>query len=112
MASVEYYIYLASDDWRKRRRKALSLSGNKCQICRNQITLQVHHKMYDRLGNEDDNDLAVLCEECHKSVHGEPYLTFVLCCKVCGDPGVEISSPDDGWIRFTCLDNHITERRL
>ena len=28
--------------------------------------LELHHKHYDTLGNEQDSDLEVLCEACHK----------------------------------------------
>lgn len=31
--------------------------------------LQVHHKTYERLGEERDADLEVLCETCHKGHH-------------------------------------------
>lgn len=109
---MDYHQYLKSHEWRVKRSRALYLAGRKCCICKNEITLHVHHKTYDRLGDELDEDLAVLCEQCHKAVHGKPYFTFVLYCQTCRNAGVEVSSPDDGWIRFTCFDGHIRERRL
>ena len=31
--------------------------------------LQVHHLNYERVGNERDDDLILLCHRCHEGVH-------------------------------------------
>jgi len=33
------------------------------------VKLHVHHLTYDNLGRELDDDLIVLCNDCHKQVH-------------------------------------------
>lgn len=64
-----YDLYLVSDKWKAIRKNAIESSNRKCINCGSKIYLQVHHKTYDRLGNEDLNDLAVLCKECHVLAH-------------------------------------------
>lgn len=64
-----YDIYLSSDKWRKIRGKAIISSNNECVNCGSKVNLQVHHKTYDSLGNEDLGDLAVLCKSCHTLAH-------------------------------------------
>ena len=32
--------------------------------------LHVHHLTYDRVGQEADSDLLVLCFQCHQKAHG------------------------------------------
>ncbi len=39
-----------------------------CQVCGSfgkGVRLEVHHKTYDRLGHEKDEDLVVCCDACH-----------------------------------------------
>jgi len=110
--TINYKDYLESDDWQDQRKRALHLANHKCQICGGRFILQAHHKTYERLGEEKDEDLIILCQQCHKAMHGESYLNCYVMCQTCGEPCVEISSPDPGWIRFTCFDGHVTERKL
>lgn len=64
-----YDLYLVSDKWKTIRKKAIESSNSKCINCGSKNNLQVHHNTYDRLGNEDLTDLAVLCKECHVLAH-------------------------------------------
>lgn len=32
--------------------------------------LQVHHRTYERIGNEGLDDLIVVCPRCHMKIHG------------------------------------------
>lgn len=34
------------------------------------VSLHVHHLTYENLGNEADEDLLVLCKDCHREIHG------------------------------------------
>lgn len=46
-----------------------------CSQCGKALQLRdchVHHKTYDRVGHENDNDLLLLCHDCHKTIHGVP----------------------------------------
>lgn len=66
-----YQKYLNSAHWLSKRREALIRANYECQICESQIDLQVHHKKYNNLGNEQDDDLIVVCEVCHTKHHRE-----------------------------------------
>jgi 5-methylcytosine-specific restriction endonuclease McrA len=57
--------------WWKRRRYARMLkAGGKCERCGVVTTkFDVHHVNYDRLGEERDTDLEVLCRTCHEGHH-------------------------------------------
>lgn len=50
-----------------RRQRALKLARYCCHRCGSRRPLQVHHKTYDRLGAEWDQDLEVLCVTCHEA---------------------------------------------
>lgn len=66
----EYYEYLNSDDWKKRRKELLKEASWKCSECGKRAT-QIHHDSYDNLGNEQLNvDVRALCTECHNEEHG------------------------------------------
>lgn len=65
LRSVPYTDYLQSPEWRAKREKALRFAGYRCQLCNSPKNLQVHHRTYERLGNERLSDLTVLCADCH-----------------------------------------------
>jgi hypothetical protein len=85
-----YSEYLDSDHWKQRRKEARIRAGNKCQLCgENHCQLQVHHNSYDNLGHEPDEDLIVLCDQCHAKHHEkEPAHTSHIG-MVCPDCGAE-----------------------
>ncbi len=65
-------IYLSSPFWATKREAALAAALNRCQVCNasnEQSILDVHHRTYDRLGDEDPEDLIVLCRDCHTLFH-------------------------------------------
>lgn len=82
--------YLQSDRWKQLRRRAFQRAGGYCARCHRHetemrrieiidpergtvesgATLNVHHLTYDRLGHEREDDLIVLCRECHLREHG------------------------------------------
>ncbi len=64
-----YQEYILSDRWKKLRVIALSVAGNRCQVCNSSFHLHVHHRTYERLGFELISDLTVLCDECHELFH-------------------------------------------
>ena len=71
-ASREFYLaYLNSPAWRATRNRALRLANWTCQQCGGKRDLQVHHRSYERLGREWDQDLEVVCDDCHREVHIE-----------------------------------------
>lgn len=67
-----YENYLKSQHWGKLRLKVLE-NHPVCEKCGSDKILQIHHKTYDRLGDERLSDLQVLCQECHKKVHNKKH---------------------------------------
>ena len=64
-----YAEYLASDHWKMTRARVLAQRGRICQICQSTDVVAVHHRTYERLGSESDDDLVVLCGDHHRRVH-------------------------------------------
>lgn len=63
---MDYKKYLKSYEWQIKRERALKYAGYRCQICNSEVRLEVHHRTYDNLGDEQPSDLTVLCHDCHK----------------------------------------------
>lgn len=68
-SKFEYSAYLQTKHWKEKRLLKLSQADNRCQICNSPDNLQVHHRVYHDLFNENDNDLIVLCISCHQLFH-------------------------------------------
>ena len=66
---MDYQTYLLSGEWRSRASAYKLRVGYRCEHCKAMARLQIHHKNYDRLGRELDEDLIALCEACHKKTH-------------------------------------------
>lgn len=84
-----YREHLSSPSWLAKRQARLEIDGHRCQTCLHdgsQWRLEVHHKTYERLGNEDVlRDLITLCSQCHEAVttvirrrryDGQPVIVF------------------------------------
>ena len=70
MTKQEYReVYLRSDHWAAVREAALKRAGHRCQVCNAPDRLDVHHRTYERLGNEEPGDVTVLCRRCHAVFH-------------------------------------------
>jgi hypothetical protein len=83
----EYQTYLASIEWASRRlcllveRKCRSDSCvppgwehwhcEKCFSYLKRQFIEVHHKTYENLGHEKDEDLMVVCSDCHTGLDKE-----------------------------------------
>jgi 5-methylcytosine-specific restriction endonuclease McrA len=63
-----YDEYLKSLHWKILRQKYIETYGDKCEICDNKGE-QLHHLNYDNLGNEEFDDLMLLCSSCHYANH-------------------------------------------
>ncbi len=72
MNKEEYQEYLISSHWKTIRERKLKSSNYRCERCGSPYMLQVHHLTYGNLQSENDKDLKVLCDYCHKTVHGIP----------------------------------------
>lgn len=64
-----YHDYLSSPEWKAIRDKRMQIDGDKCQRCFNKAD-SVHHLTYERIFNENIDDLISLCEPCHYLEHG------------------------------------------
>lgn len=66
-----YNDYLKSPEWLERRRLVLERENHRCEGCRQQRAVHVHHLTYDHVGNELLYELRALCEDCHDLAHDE-----------------------------------------
>ncbi len=59
--------YMKTSKWKRKRKAKLDRVGRRSEKC-NSVTgrMDVHHKTYERLGNERLEDLIVLCTRCHE----------------------------------------------
>jgi len=64
-----YETYIKSDKWKLIRKQVLDFWGNRCILCYSDYNVHVHHRSYDRLGNEIMTDIIPLCAECHERHH-------------------------------------------
>lgn len=69
LATMPYVEYLKTPEWNAIRLRALKRVKYRCQVCNKKTVLNVHHRTYERRGNEKPSDLVVLCSGCHKLYH-------------------------------------------
>jgi 5-methylcytosine-specific restriction endonuclease McrA len=69
LKSMPYHDYLKTPEWYRRRAVTLKIAEFKCMLCFSPDELTVHHRTYERLGQERMTDLLVLCRECHELFH-------------------------------------------
>lgn len=67
---MPYKLYLQTPEWAERREQHLRSAKHRCQVCNGEHGLNVHHRTYERRGEEAWADLIVLCRVCHKTFHG------------------------------------------
>lgn len=68
-----YERYIGSPEWAVKRDEILARDGNRYQTCwrtSREVELEVHHKTYESLGDENPAHLITLCRECHEAVTG------------------------------------------
>lgn len=66
----KYQEYLKSPEWAAKRLMAFRTWGTTCQLCESSKNLQVHHRTYKNIFKELMEDLMIVCEACHKKIHG------------------------------------------
>jgi hypothetical protein len=72
LRQLPYPQYLLSRHWKITRQRALLRAGRQCHRCCSSYRLEVHHLTYENLGRELEDDLVVLCANCHADAHGLP----------------------------------------
>lgn len=68
----DYHEYIQSAAWKEKAERIKHQRGYRCQLCGVSgyiRPLHAHHNTYERLGNEFEIDLTVLCGECHEIFH-------------------------------------------
>lgn len=65
---MTYGQYIVSDAWRWFRAGWIERHGNFYRRC-GQPGHELHHVTYRRLGQEDDDDVMMLCRACHWAFH-------------------------------------------
>jgi 5-methylcytosine-specific restriction endonuclease McrA len=66
---MSYVEYMASPQWQARRRAYYRAHSKECFICRSPFRVGLHHRTYDNLGSEKDDDLVPLCWLHHEALH-------------------------------------------
>jgi hypothetical protein len=70
LRAMPYRLYLRTPEWKRTRAAALLRAGNACSLdVTHTENLEVHHRTYERLGEELVTDLVVLCHSCHELHH-------------------------------------------
>lgn len=68
-----YKEYLYTEHWRKLRSVVYERYKHRCVECQKELPLDflnVHHKTYANVGDEQMEDLILVCSRCHAKLHG------------------------------------------
>lgn len=72
LKTMPYRDYLRTPEWQERRKRHIKSAGFRCQVCNSSgVPLDVHHRTYERRGDEYYKDLLALCRNCHEIFHRE-----------------------------------------
>ena len=63
---IEHDVYLASTEWKMRRKRVLDRCHYVCEGCGTQSACEVHHLTYNHWKNEFLFELVGLCRACHQ----------------------------------------------
>ena len=80
MSRTDKKVYLKSKEWKALKHLRLQKANHTCEVtgCNNVLNLHLHHET-TTLGDEDLEDLRIICEEHHTIIHntlGYSRLTF------------------------------------
>ncbi|MDP3063203.1 MAG: hypothetical protein Q8O40_08355 [Chloroflexota bacterium] len=67
---VDYHEYLASREWRLRRKGVIDAAEGICQRCGSAPIRNVHHTSYENIGHEKPWELIGVCKPCHEYLAG------------------------------------------
>jgi 5-methylcytosine-specific restriction endonuclease McrA len=64
-------LRLDADAYQQLCRRVLERDGWRCQSCGSMQQLQIHHKQFrSHSGDDSEENLITLCDQCHKLIHG------------------------------------------
>ena len=69
--NFDYQAYLASREWALLKEQVRDRSDGWCELCHAAPYQETHHVTYERIGNEDVDDLAGVCSPCHRWLSGK-----------------------------------------
>ena len=72
-----YYIYLSSQTWKNKRQQVHDRDNNICQLCKIEVSEEVHHLTYKNLFDEPLGDLIAVCKMCHSKEHSKPTINEI-----------------------------------
>jgi 5-methylcytosine-specific restriction endonuclease McrA len=53
--------------WKRLRSEVIEQRGNRCEQCvQEDVALVLHHLHYKTIGNEQPEDVQLLCSDCHE----------------------------------------------
>ncbi len=78
MSAESKLEYLSSPQWFNLKQSRLSVADNVCEHCGSSMSLECHHITYENLGDENINDLAILCFDCHTELHEKASVVYSL----------------------------------
>jgi hypothetical protein len=61
--------YGKSSRWRHRRARYFRTHPGRCFVCQQTVGITLHHRTYENVGAELDEDLVPLCVRCHDLAH-------------------------------------------
>lgn len=64
-----YAWYRTTAVWKKRSLLCKKRAHGICQQCHVRPATEAHHLTYDRIFDEDPDDLIALCDRCHRKLH-------------------------------------------
>ena len=67
---IEHDVYLASPEWRLKRKAVLDRCHYVCEGCGTQSACEVHHLTYNHWKHEFLFELVGLCRACHQRLEG------------------------------------------
>jgi len=69
---IDYKQYLASREWRLKRKEVIELNNGICERCGTRAIEDIHHLTYASIGNESPlRDLMGVCHPCHEYLAAE-----------------------------------------
>lgn len=66
---MDYFTYISSPLWLKRRDEYFKRHKRECKACGIRCGIQLHHLLYKDFSKEKDFNLIALCVNCHKEFH-------------------------------------------
>ena len=95
-----YQQHISSPEWKRLKDRLLTQRGSKCERCgQDSVSLELHHLHYRSLGDEQPEDVELLCRDCH--VHADEARAGKGSLKgTNSDEGLIVGSNGDYWGKF------------